>query len=154
MNTAFNLIEESQAILPKSKPKYWHIAMLDCSLFHDELGFFLELKKIFKFPSYFGNNLDAVQDCLTDLEWIKKTNIILIIQNSEKLIAEASGKELMEHFLSILSDTMILWNQKGNEGYLPKKFYTYIYQNDSMESMLKNLNYKTVQQTQLPIQRM
>ena len=91
---------------------------------------------------------------VTDLEWIKKTNIILIIQNSEKLIAESTGNELMVHFLSILSDTMILWNQKGNEGYLPKKFYTYIYQNDSMELMLKSLNYKTIQQTQLPIQRM
>ena len=154
MNQSFCLIKEEDAIVPKSKPKYWHMAILDCNNFKDESSFYLELKKLFKLPSYFGNNLDAVADCLTDLEWIKKSNIIIIIHNIDAIDPEDEIKNrIIKDFLLILKDTMNLWNVKGNEGFAPKKFYTFIYKTDRTEKLLKELNLEVKVHTQLPIQR-
>ncbi len=41
--------------------------ILDASRFHDEVSFYEELALIFELPSYFGKNLDALYDCLSEM---------------------------------------------------------------------------------------
>ena len=43
-------------------------------------SFIKTMKEEFTFPGYFGENLDAVYDCMTDLEWIDQDLIVLEIK--------------------------------------------------------------------------
>lgn len=40
--------------------------------------FLARMAKKLRFPHHFGGNWDALQDCLGDLSWLKKTKITLI----------------------------------------------------------------------------
>ena len=52
-------------------------------------AFFDELAAALQFPDYFGENWDAVNDCLGDLEWIHADAIVLCLLDGDKLLAKA-----------------------------------------------------------------
>lgn len=52
-------------------------------------------------PDYFGNNLDALEDVLSDLEWINEEKVRMIILNQSELLTIDSHKK--ESFLDILN---------------------------------------------------
>lgn len=63
---------------------------------------FLTLASQLSFPDYFGNNLDAFEEMLNDLEWITEEKIKLITINQISLLSGCeSGTK--ESFLSILN---------------------------------------------------
>jgi hypothetical protein len=43
------------------------------------------LAGVFNFPDYFGQNWDALEECLRDLEWIPAKGYVLVLHNSEAL---------------------------------------------------------------------
>ena len=50
-----------------------------------EKDFFHEASASFQFPYYFGENWPALDECITDLEWIKFSRIFLFIDNFDKM---------------------------------------------------------------------
>jgi len=50
---------------------------------------FNEFGAALQFPYYFGENWDAFNDCITDLEWIPGNEYLLFIPNAEKVLANA-----------------------------------------------------------------
>ena len=69
------------------------------------------LKKLYKkvckklnFPDYFGHNLDALADCLSDLSWIEQPNVKLCIRNKEALLAN-EDEETRESVWEILKES-------------------------------------------------
>lgn len=44
-----------------------------------------------QFPSWFGRNWDALEDCLADLSWSKARGHVLLLENSEALSAADRG---------------------------------------------------------------
>lgn len=54
-------------------------------------GFIRELKSAFDFPSHFGENLDAVYDCMCDLSWLQHTSYIVKIKNADRYIDRADS---------------------------------------------------------------
>ncbi len=52
-------------------------------------------------PDYFGNNLDALEEVLSDLDWIREEKIKIIILNPSELLANEADKK--ESFLDIIN---------------------------------------------------
>lgn len=56
---------------------------LRCETKHSLLS---EYTRMFGFPSYFGGNWDAFEECLSDLEWIPATGYLTLIKNGERVL--------------------------------------------------------------------
>lgn len=65
---------------------------------------FGELSEKLQFPSYFGRNWDAVNDCLNDFMWIEEKDIVIVHDSSINL----SEKDF-DIYIDILHDTILSW---------------------------------------------
>jgi RNAse (barnase) inhibitor barstar len=61
---------------------------------------FSTLQEQLSIPGYFGKNLDALEEVLEDLDWIKEKKIKIIIYNSTALLEDDTLKKGI--FLDIL----------------------------------------------------
>ncbi len=55
--------------------------------------FYKEIKTALQFPNYFGNNLDALDECLNDLSGIEEEDIVLLIINYVSFLSEEESKK-------------------------------------------------------------
>ncbi|WP_369744483.1 barstar family protein [Paenarthrobacter sp. AMU7] len=66
----------------------------------DEVGAALQ------FPSYFGENWDALDECLSDLDWmLPVTSLALLIQDAEQVLADENPDQL-QIFVSLLRNAI------------------------------------------------
>lgn len=70
-------------------------------------GLLTECARALDFPDYFGHNWDALEECLTDLEWLPAKGYILLITNAAHLLPD--DEEEYETFLEILRDAGETW---------------------------------------------
>ncbi|MFV1882914.1 MAG: barstar family protein [Balneola sp.] len=78
--------------------------------------FLTEIGHAFSFPRYYGKNMDALHDCLTDLIWIKKDNYLLIINNYESFLSDDQTiKEEINDFLKEIADDWINYDGSDND---------------------------------------
>jgi hypothetical protein len=68
---------------------------------------FKALADLFQFPDYFGENWDAVADCLTDLSW-EDGDRILVVYSSYQSLNE--GKEVA---MTVWSNAIEFWRAQG-----------------------------------------
>lgn len=71
-------------------------------------GFYDEISRAFRFPDYFGRNLDALYDCLTELQGTEE-NYLLTITDFEYFLAEES-EETRNKVIDILQDVSREWD--------------------------------------------
>lgn len=76
---------------------------------------FNEMKEKLQFPHYFGNNWDALYDCLCDLSWIDKQRIVLIHENLPNI-----DNSSLKNYLDLLFDVSDVWRLDENKDV---KFY-------------------------------
>jgi RNAse (barnase) inhibitor barstar len=69
--------------------------------------FVKEIGRAFSFPDYYGENLDALNDCINDLDWIPKDNYVLIINNFESFIID-NGKD-KEDIVNLFNEVSEQW---------------------------------------------
>jgi RNAse (barnase) inhibitor barstar len=76
-------------------------------------GVIKEFANCFDFPDYFGNNLDALDECMRDLDWLKEKNYKVIVRNmsvlKKKNISQANQ---LEEFLNFWKS---YWDEKKKE---------------------------------------
>lgn len=63
-----------------------------------------------RFPSYFGHNWDALDECLTDLSWLPAGDVLVI----HKDLPLAMDSEACSIYLSILWDSAQRWERQGS----------------------------------------
>lgn len=61
-----------------------------------EDSFFKEISASFQFPDYYGENWDATDECLCDLEWLAFSKIIVVIDDFSCMF---SGQEFIQNIL-------------------------------------------------------
>lgn len=61
------------------------------------------LQEQLSFPDYFGHNLDSLDEVLSDLDWISKPRIRLIITDIPNLLREEDA-EKKESFLDVINE--------------------------------------------------
>jgi len=70
-------------------------------------GLLTECARALGFPDYFGHNWDALEECLTDLEWLPAKGYILVITNAADVLSNDETE--YETFLEILCDAGEAW---------------------------------------------
>jgi len=64
-----------------------------------------EFSRVLLFPEYFGNNWDALNDCLCDLTWIKERGIVIVFESISHL-----DNKTQEILIDILNEVVQFWN--------------------------------------------
>jgi RNAse (barnase) inhibitor barstar len=67
--------------------------------------------KQMKLPPHFGDNWDALADCLRDFEWLKSKGYVMHLTHGEKF-ATAAGDDY-QTALAVLSEAAAYWKGKG-----------------------------------------
>ncbi|HUP97124.1 MAG TPA: barstar family protein [Usitatibacter sp.] len=63
------------------------------------------------FPEHFGNNWDALEECLTDLEWVDADGYVLFYDHVDGLLS--THPDQFETLLEILKDAVDAWKADG-----------------------------------------
>ena len=71
-------------------------------------GLYQEFTTVLKLPKYFGRNLNALDECLNDLEWLPSDGYLLCIKNAEVLLKDETD-DVFEGLLSILNSAGEEW---------------------------------------------
>ncbi len=96
---------------------------LDASRFHTTIhchkyptldGFYSLIARRLHFPSYFGKNLDALEECLTDLDWINEKQLVIEFRESDKLLHD-EPEENRDIIWDIFTDATSFWQNKELE---------------------------------------
>ena len=76
-------------------------------------AFFDEISASFQFPGYFGENWNALNDCLSDLGWLKFNKIFIAVDDYSLAFGDDSeGKQLM---LKSFHYMLEYWEQRNIE---------------------------------------
>jgi RNAse (barnase) inhibitor barstar len=63
------------------------------------------------FPDYFGNNWDAFEDCLTDLDWIDAKGYVIYFDHTDGFASHHESQ--LETVAELFQDAVTYWNGEG-----------------------------------------
>ena len=63
------------------------------------------------FPEHFGRNWDALEECLTDLEWVDGEGYVIYYEHIDPLLA--AHPDQFETLVEILRDSVASWKEDG-----------------------------------------
>ncbi len=64
------------------------------------------------FPKSFGHNWDALEECLTDLEWVDAEGYVIYYDHIDGLLE--AHPDQFETLVEILRDVVATWKQEGS----------------------------------------
>jgi hypothetical protein len=99
-------VEEFAATAPQRKHAAVRILRGNRCLVKDAL--LDEFARGLDFPDYFGKNWDALEDCLTDLEWLSAEAFVIIITNADQILKNSPGD--LKTFAGILASASRHWS--------------------------------------------
>lgn len=108
------------------------IATIDGSKCLSKKNALIEIGIAFKFPDYYGENLDALEECINDLSWIESDSYLLIINNYNDFLNKEQI-ELKEVFVDIFNKASSSWlnvpNYEGEDEHRKKSNFMVVYNN-------------------------
>jgi RNAse (barnase) inhibitor barstar len=72
-------------------------------------GMFDEFAAALQFPYYFGENWNALNDCLRDLEWLRKGPVALFVMDAVHVLAQADAADF-GGLVGLLGDVAEEWS--------------------------------------------
>jgi RNAse (barnase) inhibitor barstar len=89
------------------KNEKYYIVDFNCTNWTDTNRIHKDIKKLLDFPDYYGENLDALNDCLSDLE-INETGLVIVFRHFQIV-----DKEIAHSLLDIFARNSRLHNLFG-----------------------------------------
>ena len=84
---------------------------------------FDEFAAAWQFPPYFGENWDALDECLADLEWLRAGAYVLVIADAPRLLEDESA-DLFRLFVDLVADIARERSEdEGEPGRPPASFH-------------------------------
>lgn len=82
-----------------------------------------------RFPSYFGSNWDALEECLCDLEWLDKSGLMVVFQDADLMLrTQESDWSIL---LRILRNAASYWmKQRSTTGHLKQRSFRVVFQSE------------------------
>ncbi|PCI97019.1 MAG: hypothetical protein COB15_08620 [Flavobacteriales bacterium] len=138
----YYLIKNKESVLKKNNATY--LAILDGERVKVAAQFLKEIGGIFKFPDYYGENMNALNEMLNDLDWLESDDYSIVIENFNAFLSEGKDEEKYD-LLRMLNSTADEWksvpNFDGEENFREKKeFNIYIIDDGLVEEELKKAN--------------
>jgi len=121
----------------------WDIPRVRGNKSPDDPRFFDELAAAVQFPYYFGENWDAVWDCITDLNWVRGSSFLLIFDSAQHLLSESDrGFQIL---LEVLTHAHDRWHREfadfGTHGRQPIAFQSVLAaEADAVEVLTQRMN--------------
>ena len=84
--------------------------LVDLSRARNVPGFVKALKRDLQLPEWFGHNLDALNDCLTDFSWNPAPGYVIVLSGAEALKLTPTTFAALNEVLSCAVET---WNERG-----------------------------------------
>jgi RNAse (barnase) inhibitor barstar len=88
----------------------WDILRVRGTKSSDEACLFDELGAALQFPYYFGENWNALWNCITDLNWLRGLSYLVIFDSAEHLLSESERG--FQFLLQVLTDAHERWHQE------------------------------------------
>lgn len=98
---------ERAAVFQAAQALDYAAIRLDLDDCRDEAGLFARFAAVFRFPDWFGDNWDALADCLGDLSWWPVRGYVLVLNNTAPL--RDASPDAWQQLLDLLSDTADSW---------------------------------------------
>jgi RNAse (barnase) inhibitor barstar len=101
----------------------YYIAVLDSMECKTLPPFLKKVGIAFRFPDYYGNNVNAFWECIGDLSWLDAKNYSLVIKNSNFFLIEETEdtrKEIFDLLQKVKYDWANVPNFEGEEVYRQK----------------------------------
>ena len=103
------VVTTKKPVTKQDIPKDVLLLELNATLMTNLEDLYREFAAVFKFPDYFGKNFNALDECITDLEWLPADGYLLVIKNAEALLHKESH-DVLEGLLSILVNAGEEWS--------------------------------------------
>jgi hypothetical protein len=84
-------------------------AEIDGSRIDSEESLFLEIGRALQFPDYFGQNWDALIDCLRDLGWMAAIGCVVFVRDAATAFRRAPSA--MARFVETCGDAAAFWRE-------------------------------------------
>ncbi len=84
-------------------------------------GFFDEIAAALQFPPYFGENWNALDECLTDLEWLPAEAYILVVIQAARLLEKEPDQRPV--LLGCLDGAAQEWSKSPGNQRPPRPFH-------------------------------
>lgn len=88
---------------------------IDGSRVVDKSSLLAESARALSFPSYFGHNWDAFEECVTDLAWLDDRGCVMLYDHAAVLVSQ--HPDVWATFYDILDSAVAYWKEK------PRPFY-------------------------------
>jgi RNAse (barnase) inhibitor barstar len=99
-------------------------------------SFFDEFSAALQFPYYFGENWDAFNDCVTDLEWLPGEGYAVIITHAVHLL-EKDSADALKSFVTVMQNASQHWRKPGKAN-KAKPFQVILHATKEEEAALKS----------------
>lgn len=94
----------------KCETKGFQFFYINGSQVSNKETFLNEVALSLQFPDYFGKNWDALQDCLTDLEWVSAQGYVIFYEDAESFAQQ--NPQDWKIALNVLSSAVEFWQEE------------------------------------------